>query len=88
MIDSEGNEIEQQNVTRFYISKGEGSGSLIKIMPPVKNKTEDRRIGICVGETVKICNDIDDFKWDIDYDYYIKEALKLTDLSYSNDDDE
>ena len=86
LVDSEGNEIEQQNISRFYVSKGEGSGSLIKIMPPVKNKTEDRRIGICVGETVKICNDIDDFQWDIDYEYYIKEARKLTDLSYNNEE--
>lgn len=80
LIDSEGNETLQQNISRFYASKGEGCGQLVKVMPPVKDKTEDRRIGICVGNTVKICNNLVDFKWDIDYDFYVKEALKLCEL--------
>lgn len=77
LTDSNGQETEQQNVSRFYASKGIGCGYLTKIMPPAKLKEEDRRIGILVGKTVKICNHVKDFQWDIDYDYYIEEANKL-----------
>lgn len=77
LVDDLGNETEQQNVSRYYVSNGVGSGSLIKIMPPVAGKVEDRRAGICVGNKVKICNNILDFCWDIDYTYYIAEAEKL-----------
>jgi hypothetical protein len=80
LVDDSGNETIQQNVSRYYVSNGEGSGSLIKIMPPVANKVEDRRAGICVGNKVKICNNVLDFSWDIDYSYYIAEAKKLADV--------
>ena len=29
------------------------------------------------GWLVKTCNNMDDFDWDINYDYYISEANKL-----------
>lgn len=80
LVDDSGNETVQQNVSRYYVSNGAGSGSLIKIMPPVAGKEEDRRAGICVGNKVKICNKLLDFSWDIDYSYYIAEAKKLTDV--------
>lgn len=80
LVDDSGNETVQQNVSRYYVSNGVGSGSLIKIMPPVAGKEEDRRAGICVGNKVKICNKIFDFSWDIDYSYYIAEAKKLADV--------
>lgn len=88
LVGSEGNETLQQNISRFYASKGEGCGQLIKVMPPVKDKSEDRRIGICVGNTVKICNNLTDFKWDIDYDFYVKEALKLCELKEVSENEE
>jgi hypothetical protein len=87
-VDSEGNEQKEQNVSRFYISKASDARTLIKVMPPIKGATEDRRMGICVGRTARICNNIDSFRWDIDYDYYIEEAKKLTDLSYNEEGEE
>lgn len=72
-----------QRVTRYYISTdGE---ALTKIMPPTdKMKKEgnhnDRYMGIDVGWTTSICNDMKNFKWDnLNYDYYIKETHKLVD---------
>jgi hypothetical protein len=72
-----GEEIPQQNICRYYVST-EG-GNLIKIMPPLEGKEEERLIGIEVGHTVKTCNNIKHFKWDVNYDYYISEARKLID---------
>ena len=46
-------------------------------MPPLDSKTDFRRIGIDVEWNVAVCNNIDDFKWDVDYNYYIEEAKKL-----------
>ena len=64
-----------QNTTRYYISK---SGKpLTKVMPPLKNKTEWRRIGVESGWNVQVCNNIADATLPIDYDYYINEVEKL-----------
>ena len=65
-----------QNITRYYIAR-EG-GTLVKIMKPLKGKTEDRRIGINVGWKVRECNDLRQFdrSW-VNYDFYITEAKKL-----------
>lgn len=79
-IDNEGIEYEEQNITRFYVSNSEDARSLVKVMPPAEGKTEDRRIGICVGKKVKVCNNLVDFDNSIDYDYYIEEAKKLADV--------
>ena len=70
-------EVPQQNICRYYISKD--GGELIKIMPPLEGKEEERRMGIDVGWKVKTCNNVKSFEWDIDYDYYIQEAKKLVD---------
>ena len=38
---------------------------------------EERRLSIDSQWSVTTCNDINDFKGDIDYDYYVEEANKL-----------
>lgn len=75
-----------QNITRFYVTDASAfmwGGSLVKIMPPLKKNgpdAPDRRIGICVGWEVHPCNDIMDAVAPINYDYYIQETLKLTEV--------
>lgn len=76
-IDDFGNKFNEQNITRFYISNSDKAKTLIKIMPPVEGKEDERHIGIAVGYKAKICNNIVDFDWDIDYDYYIEECYKI-----------
>lgn len=39
----------------------------------------ERRLSIDSEWNVKTCNDINEFEWDIDYDYYIQGARKLID---------
>lgn len=74
----------QQNICRYYPST-EG-GSLVKIMPPLVEGGEERRLGIDTSYKVKTCNDILDFSWDLDYDYYITEAQKLIDAIVKGDE--
>lgn len=77
-IDDEGLEFEEnklQNICRYYPCKK--GGKLVKVMPPLEGSTEFRRIGIDVDWNVAVCNNIEDFKWNVDYDYYTSEALKL-----------
>lgn len=65
-----------QNITRYYIAKG--GGTLSKWMPPLKGKTEWRKIGVESGWGVQVCNDIKDAgRLPIDFDYYIQEVEKL-----------
>lgn len=66
----------QQNITRYYIAND--GGKLIKVMPPLpKDPEKEREIGIDAAWLVKTCNNMKDFDWDINYDYYINEANKL-----------
>ena len=77
-LDDEGLEFEEtklQNICRYYACKD--GGKLVKVMPPLEGSTEFRRIGIDTDWNVKVCNNIVDFDWDVDYDYYIAEAKKL-----------
>lgn len=68
-----------QNITRFYASKT--GGSLVKTMPPLAKKPGVwRDIGILVGWNVWPCNNMIDATQPIDYDYYISETLKLTEI--------
>lgn len=85
MVMEDGTEIQQQNICRYYPS--ENGGKLIKIMPPLAGKEEDgdRRLGIDVIWNVKTCNDINDFDWDINYNYYFNEADKLIDIFYEGE---
>jgi hypothetical protein len=65
-----------QNITRYYVST-EG-GQLIKIMPPLPGKEDERRIGVNVGQFVKPCNDIKLSSWaDLNYNWYVNETKKL-----------
>lgn len=82
IVKEDGEEILQQNICRYYPSKI--GGKLIKIMPPLEGKEEggERRLGIDVEWNVKTCNDITEFNWDINYDYYFNEADKLIDIFY------
>lgn len=64
-----------QNTCRYYMSRK--GGRLVKIMPPVEEDGELRRISIASEYNVKACNNIADFDGDIDVRYYIDEALKL-----------
>jgi hypothetical protein len=74
----DGEVIEQQNICRYYPVK-QGGGKLIKIMPPLNGGEEWRRLGIDTDWKVSTCNNILDFKGDVNYDYYIQEARKLID---------
>ena len=72
-----GCDIPQQNICRYYPSH-EG-GKLVKIMPPLEKGGENRRLGLDTEWEVNTCNDVKDFKWDINYDYYITKAKELID---------
>lgn len=64
------------NTTRYHIAKD--GVRLFKIMPPLKGKTESRRIGVESGWNVKVCNDIRDAdRGAVDHEYYIREIEKL-----------
>ena len=71
----DGQEEPLQNICRYYVSND--GVELVKIMPPLPGKEEERRTGIQVGHKVKVCNDIANYDGDINYDYYVKEAKKL-----------
>ena len=71
----DGTEIVQQNICRYYMCKD--GGKLVKIMPPLVEGDEVRRLSIGSDWNVKVCNDISLFNNDIDYDYYVAEAEKL-----------
>jgi len=79
MIDDSGDEIQTQNICRYYISNN--GVKLVKVMPPLPSKPEsgERYIGIDKEWEVTVCNKMSDFKGDINYDYYIQEARKLVD---------
>lgn len=65
-----------QNITRYYIAKD--GGRLFKWMPPLKGKTEWRKIGVESGWGVHVCNDIREAgKAPVDFDYYVREVEKL-----------
>ena len=71
-----GQQIQLQNITRYYIAKD--GGRLFKWMPPLKGKQDWRKIGIESGWGVQPCNSIADaHKLPIDYDYYVREVEKL-----------
>jgi len=72
---ADGSEIQQQNVCRYYVCKD--GGVLTKVMPPLVEDGEDRRMSVESGWSVKTCNNIKDFTGNIDYRYYIAEANKL-----------
>jgi hypothetical protein len=73
---ADNSEVQHQNVCRFYACNA--GGELVKIMPPVSEGAEERRIGVAAGWPMWVCNNIKDFTWkDVDYNYYIDCAKKL-----------
>ena len=72
----DGEDIPLQNICRYYPAK-EGGGKLVKLMPPLVEGGEIRRLGIDTEWDVKPCNNINDFSWGVDYKYYIDQAAKL-----------
>ena len=79
MVMEDGKEVALQNICRYYASV-EG-GKLIKLMPALAGKEleGDRRLSIDKEWNVTECNNMVDFKWGVNYDYYIAEAQKLID---------
>lgn len=71
--------VQLQNTCRYYVSKQ--GVELNKWMPPLKGKTEWRKISVCKSRKVAVCNDLSvvgaDWKDHVDYDYYINEVEKL-----------
>jgi len=79
-----------QRVSRYYYVKRNGK-YLVKVMPPTKGNTKERRIGVNSGRDklvrsdrvwqsspVKVCNDSITLDRDIiDFDWYISEVNKL-----------
>lgn len=75
IVNEDETEEQLQNICRYYPSS-EG-GKLVKIMPPLVEGGDERRLGIDTAWNVTPCNNMVDFKWGINYDYYIQEANKL-----------
>jgi hypothetical protein len=65
-----------QNTSRYFIAlDGE---ALVKIMPPLSGKIDERCIGVDVGWQTIMCNDATDFDWsELNRRWYINEAEKL-----------
>jgi hypothetical protein len=72
-----GEQRQLQNICRYYPSVH--GGKLIKLMPALEGKEieGDRRMAIDSKWNVTPCNNMDDFSWGINYDYYVDEANKL-----------
>jgi Predicted 3'-5' exonuclease related to the exonuclease domain of PolB len=68
-------DVKAQNISRYYIAKG--GAPLFKWMPPLKGKTEWRKIGVESGWTVQICNDIKNATLPVNFDWYVNEVEKL-----------
>ena len=74
------NEVELQRITRYLVTNT--GGTLIKLMPPLKDKIDIRETNLQKGYLTTICNDMTIIEeaelWkDINYDFYINEANKL-----------
>lgn len=73
----DGEVIPLANTIRYLVAKN--GVQLFKKMPPLKNKTEWRKIGIESGWSVRVCNHIREAEGaEIDFDYYCQEVEKLT----------
>lgn len=65
------------------IAKYEKKG--YKFVKEVETECPERRFNIEAGWKTKITNDIKDFDWDINYDYYIERTWKLIDFADGDD---
>lgn len=68
-------ETQLQNICRYYPSKN--GGKLVKLMPPLVKDGEYRRLSLEKDYDVTPCNDMKDFNWMVNYDYYFNEVDKL-----------
>lgn len=68
--------------TKTDINKYEKKG--YEYVRDVETPCPDRRFNIEAGWKVKVTNDIKEFDWDIDYDYYIERTWKL--IQFAMDD--
>ena len=80
LVMPDGTEVKQQNICRYYVSN-EG-GKLVKIMPPLEEGGEERRLSIEAAWNVQPCNDLSlhsalDIRSKLNVDYYASEAEKL-----------
>lgn len=77
---TESHEFTYGKITRYYVSNvGE---TLLKIMPPVKDKIEDREFNIEAGYLSTVANNVTDelleeMKENVNYQYYINECNKI-----------
>lgn len=69
-----GRDREIQGTSRYYVSNS--GGQLVKIMPPLKGKTTERRISIDAGWNATVINRRQPLR-DVNYRYYVTEAEKL-----------
>lgn len=68
------------------IAKYQKKGYVFEKM--VQTPCEDRRLSIEAGWKCKVTNNIKDFDWDINYQYYIERTWKLIDFADSELEDE
>lgn len=74
-VSEDSSEQDAQNICRYYPSvKGV---KLVKLMPNEASETGWKRLGISTEWNVTICNDMKEFKWGVNYDYYLNECRKL-----------
>ena len=66
---------EVQRVSRYLVTTD--GKPLTKWMPPLKGKTEWRKIAVESGWLVQVCNRIEDATGHIDFNYYVQEVEKL-----------
>jgi hypothetical protein len=76
LVLADGTEQVQQNTCRFYACRA--GADLVKVMPPLKDDLEPRRLSIGAGWGMWVCNNVKDFnREDLDYNYYVDMAEKL-----------
>lgn len=75
VLEQDGTEVELDKTQRYYVSQ-EG-GHMVKIMPPLKGKTENRRFSVESGWKVCPCNDVKEAILPVNFDYYVAEVEKL-----------
>lgn len=68
--------------TKTDINKYKNKG--YQYVRDIETPCPDRRFNIEAGWKVKVTNDINEFDWDIDYDYYIERTWKL--IEFANED--
>lgn len=76
----EGEQHPMQRITRYYV--GKIGGKLIKLMPPLKDKTELREMNIesdhlCVPINTVTVKRSKQMRSNLDYNYYINEVYKI-----------